>query len=99
MNWIDLIIFVVFILLFGTFVFDSIRLRFLNRKIFSKLVQAELDKTAISDKLNKVILEHNAEKTDGFLRFVSDSREQAYKYIEEVHEALKVFEEEIGEIK
>jgi len=92
----NLIIFIVFILLLALFVFDSVRLRIVNRNLFSKLVQAEIDKNTLADKLNKTILEHSAEKSDGFLRFVSDSREQAFKYIEEVQDAIKVFDEEIG---
>jgi aspartyl/asparaginyl-tRNA synthetase len=40
----------------------------------------------------------SVEKTDGFLRFVSESREWAFKYIEDVQSAIKIFEEELGPI-
>lgn len=98
MEWVNLAIFILFIVILAIFVVESVRLRVVNRKLFAKLVQSELDRNAISDKLNKIILEHSAEKTDGFLRFVSDSREKAFEYIEEVQDALKVFDEEIGGI-
>ena len=98
MDWSSLIVFTVFIILLAAFVFDSIRLRLLNGQLSNKNLQAEVDKAILSNKLNKVILEHSAEKTDGFLRFVSDSREQAYKYIEEAQEAIKAFDEEVGPI-
>lgn len=98
MDWINLSIFILFILLFAVFVFDSVRLRLVNKKIFNSLAQAEIDKGIISDKLNKTILEHSAEKSDGFLRFMEDSREDAYRYIEETQEAIKVFDEEIGPV-
>ena len=84
--------------LLGAFVFDSIRLRLLNKKIANENIQAEVDKAVLTNKLNKVILEHSAEKSDGFLRFVSDSWEQAFKYIEDVQEAIKAFDEEIGAV-
>lgn len=98
MEWINLGIFILFIVILAVFVVDSVRLRAVNRKLFAKLVQSELDKNAVSDKLNKIILEHSAEKTDGFLRFVSDSRDKAFAYIEEVQEAVRAFDEEIGGI-
>ena len=96
MDWSSLTLFILFMALLGAFVFDSIRLRLINKKIANANLQAEVDKAVLSNKLNKVILEHSAEKTDGFLRFVSDSREQAYKYIEETQEAIKAFDDEIG---
>lgn len=98
MELVNLIIFVLFIVSFAALAFDSVRLRILNKKAMVRVVESEMGKVALADKLNKVILEHSAEKTDGFLRFVSESREQAYKYIEEVQEAIKVFDEEIGPI-
>lgn len=98
MQWLNLTIFIVFVVALGALAFDAVRLRLLNKKLFAQATQAELDKGIIADKLNKIILEHSAEKTDGFLRFVSDSREQAYKYIEEVQEAINAFDEEVGPI-
>jgi hypothetical protein len=35
--------------------------------------------------------DNSIEKTDGFLKFVSDSRDWAFKYIEEVQAALESF--------
>ena len=98
MEWVNLAIFVFFILVLAVFVFDSVRLRITNKKILTQLVQSELDRNAVEEKLNKVILEHSAEKTDGFLRFISDSRDKAFSYIEEVQEAIKAFDEEVGGI-
>lgn len=98
MELLNLSIFILFMVLLGAFVFDSIRLRLLNKKIANQNIQAEVDKAVLANKLNKIILEHSAEKSDGFLRFVSDSREQAFKYIEDVQEAIKAFDDEIGPI-
>ena len=85
-------------LIFGALAFEVIRLNVKNKQLFSRSVQAEIDLMAVSDKLNKTILEHNAEKTDGFLRFVSESRDKAFGYIEDVQAAIKIFEEELGPI-
>lgn len=98
MDLVNLIIFILFMAMLGLFVYDSVRLRIVNKRLFSEVVQAEIDKAAITEKLNKAVLEHSAEKTDGFLRFVSESRDQAFKYIESVQEAIAAFNNEIGPI-
>lgn len=85
-------------ILFGVLAFEVVRSKINNRKLFARAVQAEIDLMAVSDRLNKTVLEHNAEKTDGFLRFVSDSRDKAFGYIEDVQAAIQIFEEELGPI-
>jgi hypothetical protein len=89
---------IIAVVILGTLAFEVIRVKILNRGLFKKTVQAELDLLAVSDKLNKVILEHNAEKTDGFLKFMSESRDKAFGYIEDVQAAIQLFEEELGPI-
>ena len=38
----------------------------------------------------------NSNQNDGFLKFVSDSREAAFKYIEEVQKAISEFDARVG---
>jgi hypothetical protein len=38
----------------------------------------------------------NSNQNDGFLKFVSDSREAAFKYIEEVQAAINEFDSKVG---
>lgn len=79
--------------------FLVIRTKYQNRKIFAEFVQAEINLMAVSDKLNRILSqqdEHSIEKSDGFLKFVSESREWAFKYIEEVQLAFKKIEQEIS---
>jgi hypothetical protein len=40
--------------------------------------------------------EVSIEKTDGFLKFISESREMAFDYIEKIQESLVKFREEVG---
>ena len=96
-NW-DMLAAILTTIVVGLLAFEVVRSKIANRKLFKRAVQAELDLMAMSEQLNKTILEHNAEKTDGFLRFVSDSRDKAFTYIEEVQAALDIFEQELGPI-
>jgi hypothetical protein len=47
------------------------------------------------NRLNQQINNKELEGSDGFLKFISDSRDWAFKYIEEVQAALAEFEKEI----
>jgi hypothetical protein len=94
----DIVAGIIAVVILGALVFEVIRVKILNRGLFKRTVQAELDLLAVSDKLNKIILEHNAEKTDGFLKFMSESRDKAFGYIEDVQAAIQLFEEELGPI-
>lgn len=59
------------------------------------------EKLYVTQALQKVIEEQNSqmlEKTDGFLKFVSESRDWAFSYIEDVQEKLTSFDDKIAEI-
>jgi hypothetical protein len=64
-------------------------------EILEKYVRSEIEKSIIVEKLEEAIKENelkNIEGSDGFLKFVSDSREWAFKYIEDVQEAFAKFD-------
>lgn len=68
-------------------------------EILEKYVRSEIEKSVILEKLEEVIKENelkNIEGSDGFLKFVSDSREWAFKYIEDVQDAFKKFDGQIS---
>ena len=68
-------------------------------EILEKYVRSEIEKSVILDKLEEVIKENelkNIEGSDGFLKFVSDSREWAFKYIQDVQDAFKKFDGQIS---
>ena len=48
------------------------------------------------EKLYQEIENSKLEQTDGFLKFVSESRDWAFEYIEQVQKALVEFDEEIA---
>ena len=67
-----------------------------NKKLQQISINIALEKFAISKKLEEVIAENEArklEKDEGFLRFISESRDWAFKYIEDVQQAIKEYKD------
>jgi hypothetical protein len=77
-------------------VFKNVQLRLKLSSTTVELLKAHIDKTIISEKL----LEINNKKeidpsSEAFLKFVSDSRDWAYQYIDEVQSGLNKFIDDI----
>ena len=69
------------------------------RRITAALLQSEINRDVIEKRLLELLANtdsSNVEQTEGFLKFVSESRDAAFKYIEVVQESLKPLEEAIG---
>lgn len=67
--------------------------------ILEKYVRSEIDNSIILDRLEEALKDNelkNIENSDGFLKFVSDSREWAFKYIEDVQDAFEKFDKQIS---
>jgi hypothetical protein len=93
---IEFIAFTLFIILFFMLVFKNVQLRLKLSSTTVELLKAHIDKTIISEKL----LEINNKKeidpsSEAFLKFVSDSRDWAYQYIDEVQSGLNKFIDDI----
>lgn len=91
---IELVAFFVFIISFFVLIFNNVRLNLRLSELKLELIKAHLDKTIISEKLIKIVNEKNKEKdssSEAFLKFISDSRDWAYQYIEEVQLGLDKF--------
>ena len=89
---IEFISFTLFIILFFMLIFKNVQLKMKLSSTTVELLKAHIDKTIISEKL----LEINNKKeidpsSEAFLKFVSDSRDWAYQYIDEVQEGLNKF--------
>lgn len=86
-----LIAFVIFILAFFYLVFDSIRLRIKNHGLRKDLTQEIIDKMIIAKELERKLVEDESKKleqSEGFVRFISESRDWAFQYIEDFQAAL-----------
>ena len=69
----------------------------LNMKLSAntlELLRSHVDKTILSEKLSEVSSQNDKNKdssSEAFLKFISDSRDWAYQYIDEVQEGLNKF--------
>lgn len=52
------------------------------------IAQLLIDKEALLDKIDSIILETSNEANEGFIKFLSESREAAFDYIEKVQKSI-----------
>jgi hypothetical protein len=75
-------------------VFKNIQLRMKLSSTTVELLKAHIDKTIISEKLSELSDKKNKlsdPSSEAFLKFVSDSRDWAYQYIDDVQKSLDKF--------
>jgi threonyl-tRNA synthetase len=96
---IDFIIFISVIGVIVVLMLSVLRLRLKNRKLAAELLQITLDQNILMTKLAEELKKKedvSIEKTDGFLKFISESRDLAFQYIEAIQEALVKFKGKVG---
>jgi hypothetical protein len=92
----ELLFFIVFVALLFFSLSENIRLRILNKKLSQELDKGIIDLMAIAKKYEDAVKSNdgkNIENSEGFLRFVSESRDWAFQYIERVQIAIKNFQD------
>ena len=98
---VEFVIFIAFIVLFFIITLDSVRLRFKNYKLNKEIEQYALNYIILSEKIDQMIKKEDnksVEETDGFLKFVTESREWAFQYIEDVQKAMTALEKAASEV-
>ena len=98
-NIFGLIVFILFIIALVYLVIERVRLSNANKKALMQLIQSELDKNLLLQKISDLLFEKDnkaVEQTDGFLKFISESRDAAFQYIETVQSTLKEFQKVVG---
>jgi hypothetical protein len=91
MDIIGLISFIVFLIILCAVAYTAMTFGLKNRKLSKEVLQLKLDKLALLNSLEKEIEKnqsHSLENTDGFVKFLSESRDWAFKYIEDVQQAI-----------
>jgi len=84
----DLIVFSAMSIFIAILLFFVIKLSINNKRLFAQSVQSEINRIQTMVQLEKMQGSNDVEKTDGFLKFVSDSRDWAFQYIEDIQKAL-----------
>jgi len=91
-NLSELIVFSIVIVLVALLAISSLTLYFSNKKTMASLIQVTLDKITLQETLDRLANEYemiSVQETDGFVKFLSESRESAFTYIEEVQQSIK----------
>ena len=96
---IEFISFVIFIIIFFILVFDNLRLRLVHRSNIIQLLEVATERNIIAAKF----LESTEQRpepvevaSEGFLKFISDSRQWAFDYIENVQLGINKFISDAG---
>lgn len=91
MDIIGLISFIIFLIIFCVVAYTAMSFGLKNRALSKEVIQLKLDKIALIEKLEKEFNKSEStslENTDGFVRFLSESRDWAFKYIEDVQQSI-----------
>ena len=94
----NFISFIIIVSLLGFSIALNVFFYIKTKKLNIILLQTTLDKSVFAEKLSALVNEkesQSVEKTDGFLKFVSQSRDWAFQYIEEVQSGLVKFDKAI----
>lgn len=92
----EIIIFIGFIVVLGFLMYDNIRNRAINANLNKDIAQGIVDLMELKKKLEQMSQQNvnsKIEETEGFLKFVSESRDWAFQYIERVQVAIKSFQD------
>lgn len=87
MIWDVLALIAITILFFISSIFNVLYYR-KYRKLIVVIAQLAIDKELIANKLDEQILLSSKEVNDGFIKFLSESREAAFGYIEDVQKSV-----------
>lgn len=96
---IDMIGFIIFIVLFLSLFLNTIKLKFKNKKLSDEIFKSSIEKSVLLEKVLELSNEkqnRELEKSDDFLKFISQSRDWAFEYIENVQAGIDSFIKDVG---
>ena len=95
----ELIMLALALILISLLTVEIVGVKIKLRRITGALLQSEIDREAIEERLLELLANSdssNVEQTEGFVRFVSESRDAAFSYIEDVQQTLAPLREAVG---
>jgi hypothetical protein len=96
---IEIIAFSIYTLLFFTSLILLVKSLVRNKKLSAEVALLNLERVAFTshiDQLETAKESGSVEGTQGFLRFISESRDWAFEYIENVQEAIGEYDEALS---
>jgi hypothetical protein len=91
-NIVNLVIYIGVSLIVLVLLFDNVRQRIKKIKFKKLSTKLGLEKIQALKELNIAISNKQLEQSEGFVNFLTESRDWAFTYIQEVQEALKEFD-------
>lgn len=98
-SWIDAVVVGVLVTIIIYLVYRFFKTRTLFKALSDLYMQEMADRMLLQKKVEELyqdIENTKLQQTDGFLKFVSESRDWAFQYIEEVQAALSEFDKEVA---
>jgi hypothetical protein len=99
MNWLDFAAYITMSVVIATLTYFVIFLVIKSRRLVKVAAQAEINRMILSEMLTNLMNEkddQSVESTEGFLKFISDSRDWAFDYIEKVQDAINAYDEALS---
>lgn len=93
---VNLSVFIAYIIIVAFLVIFYVKLTVSYKKTMALLVQSLVDKEELLKKFEEFVNDQSVkaiEETDGFVKFISQSRDWAFEYIEDVQKAIQVLSE------
>jgi hypothetical protein len=94
--WFEIGAYVLLSITFATLLILIIKTSYKVRQLSVKLIKSEVDNAALREKLAELMTNgenRKLEETEGFVKFISQSRDWAFQYIEKVQIAIKNFQD------
>ncbi len=94
----DIVAFTALSLVIVILLINNLVIRSKNKKLSIEIIQIALDKSVISQRLKEELDKKESEsieQSEGFLKFISQSRDWAFDYIEQVQAALLEFKNKV----
>lgn len=93
MDWLGLLVFIAYIIFTLAVIVSYFHIKNNNKVLLVSNAQLLLDRNELLKKLEQSMAINNGiEKTDGFLKFISESRDWAFTYIENVQQAISDYD-------
>lgn len=97
-DWFDVAGYSILIIIIGFLSYRLVRLRISTKNIANLYLETASDYELLKrayEALNEEKMAMETEKSDGFVKFLSDSRDWAFEYIENVQGSLHDFDEKV----
>ena len=90
------IIFLVVSLVFFKLIIENAKLKIQQKELFAKSLQLVADKELLLQRIETKQDSEDIEKTEGFVKFLTQSRDWAFSYISEVQDGIHKFKTDAG---